>query len=126
MDARSQFARDYGRCMVCLDAWRSADFFPRCLEVHEIARGPARKKAVKSPAAWLLLCRQHHEQMGSLVVWPIVRQLALKRLRDPERYDRVAVNLLRGRAPEAITEAEVEAELKSLAGVLWTLGFCPC
>jgi len=76
-------------------------------EVHEIARGPARQKALEEPAAWLAVCRECHEQLGDYSVWPVVRQLALKRLRDPNRYNRRKINELRHRAAEAISEAEV-------------------
>lgn len=125
MDQRHQFLLEYGRCMVCGDGWRFADYFPKVLDPHEIARGPARRKAVDCPAAWLVLCRQHHEEMGDYSVWPVVAQLALKRLRDPEHYDRQAVNLLRGRAPEAITDAEVDAAEKQVVSRLRALGFLP-
>lgn len=125
MDARHQFLLDHWRCMVCGDAWRFADYFPKVLDPHEIARGPARRKAVDSPAAWLVVCRQHHDEMGDYSVWPVVAQLALKRLRDPGNYDRQAVNLLRGRAPEAITDAEVDAAEKQVVLRLRALGFLP-
>lgn len=127
-DARTKFKAEYGRCMVCGDAWRSADFWPRVLETHEIARGPARSKAVACRAAWLVLCRQHHEQVGDLSVWPVVRQLALKLLRDPDGYDRVAVNRLRGRQDDAITDEEVLLSKLKLNVELWMWmlpGDCP-
>jgi hypothetical protein len=47
-------------------------------------------------------------------VLPVAGQLALKRLSDPAGYDRVAVNRLRGRADEAITEAEVDEWVKRI------------
>ena len=80
------------------------------LETHEIASGAARQKALTEPATWLRLCYAHHRGrygVHDLSVWPIARQLALKKLCDPEHYDRVKVNLLRDRQPEAITEDEV-------------------
>lgn len=77
-------------------------------DVHEIARGPARNKAIEVRACLLHLCRAHHDDMDDYSQWPIARQLALKKYSDPEGYDRVAVNLIRGRAPEAITEEEVD------------------
>lgn len=43
--------------------------------------------------------------------WRIVEQLALKALCDVKHYDRVKVNQLRGRQPDAITESEVWAAL---------------
>jgi len=60
------------------------------------------------PAAFLRLCWLCHDIVES---WPVARQLAMKRRCDPEFYDRVAVNLARGRQAEAITEQEVEEHL---------------
>ena len=85
--------------------------FPSCqwcgsqaTEVHEIARGPARQAALLERAAWLSLCRDCHNIMGSM---PVAAQLAIKRIADPMGYDRVAVNRLRGRSDNAITDGEV-------------------
>lgn len=103
MITRRQWSADHDYCMACGAR--------RGLETHEIASGPARQKALKIPATWLRLCNGCHqgdEGFDNYAVWPIVRQLALKKRCDPEYYDRVQVNLLRGRAPEAITEAEVD------------------
>ena len=80
---------------------------PYALHTHGIPRGVFRQRALKVPAAWLRLCLIHHDEVDDLSVWLIARQLALKYLMDKKHYDRVAVNLLRGRQPEAITEAEV-------------------
>ena len=80
------------------------------LETHEIANGSARQKSLGIPATWLRLCHDCHQGSNGLHnkgVWPVARQLALKKWADPEYYDRVWVNLLRGRQSEAITEAEV-------------------
>ena len=46
---------------------------------------------------------------------PIAKQLAIVKLNNPQAYDRVKVSLLRGRQPEAITEAEVRRYLKRIA-----------
>lgn len=122
-DARSKFKAEYGRCMICGHEWRSADYFPRVLETHEIARGTARSKAVVCRAAWLVLCREHHVAVGDLSKWPVARQLALKLIRDPEGFDRVAVNRLRGRQDEAITHDEVLACVEELRS--WLSSDCP-
>lgn len=90
------------------------------LETHEIANGPARQAALKEPATWLRLCgafaNNCHEALHDKGEWPVDRQLALKLRCDPDNYDRVAVNLLRGREPEAITEAEVDACVQRMEG----------
>jgi len=45
---------------------------------------------------------------------PIVRQLALKKINDPENYDRVQVNRIRRRDDEAVSEGEVLLEVYEL------------
>ena len=105
MTARDEF-RMRQHCMACgrSGAW----------DVHEIASGPARHKAIKEPCAWLLLCRPCHNEMHDRTIWSITRQLALKKKMDPDNYDRIRVNELRGRHPEAITEEEVDAYKEGL------------
>ena len=98
---RDKWRKQWDRCMACGSTWR--------LEVHEIARGPARQRALHEPAAWLFLCHGcHHDEFDDYSVWPLARQLCLKRKYDNPNYDREAVNRLRGRAPNAITEADVD------------------
>jgi len=110
---RSEWRERWDGCMACgHKPWRGNHH-----EVHEIAGGPGRKAAMKDPAAWLYLCRTCHRGFAGVhdyEIWPIARQLALKKKRDPEHYDRVKVNQLRGRADEAITEAEVDAYLDTV------------
>lgn len=83
----------------------------KATEVHEISRGPHRRAAYGTPAAWLALCRACHEQIHSEAEWRVARQLAVKAISDPERYDRTTVNRLRGRAPDAISEHDVLREV---------------
>ena len=51
----------------------------------------------------------HEHALGSIAM-----QLAMKKIHDPETYNRIAVNRLRGRADDAITEAEVDEMLRIL------------
>lgn len=81
-------------------------------DVHEIARGSHRAAAVAHPAAWLKLCRLCHRD--AVAAMPVARQLAYKMVHDPEHYNRLAVNNLRRRAPNAISEQEVAAEVAHL------------
>ena len=104
--------RQSPRCWVCELSFKRSTTGS---QTHEIARGPFKQAAMLEPAAWIQVCQYHHSQMGP-PEWPIVKQLALKKLKNPEHYDRRKVNLLRGRQPEAITEAEVDAELLKLKG----------
>ncbi len=109
---REEWAEGQDYCWVC--GWRAGEYRTGKwkLETHEIARGPARAAAMDCPAAWVRTCNVCHTyELDDLKRWPIARQLALKKKHDPEHYNRVAVNVLRHRDPEAITEAEVEREV---------------
>ncbi len=90
------------------------------LETHEITNGPARQAALEEPATWLRLCNGFinncHAALHDKGEWPIARQLALKLTCDPELYDRVEVNRLRARQPEAITEDEVARWVQRIEG----------
>lgn len=101
--SRTDFARQFQRCWFC---WT---VYP--LETHEIARGVHRSKAVVEPTAWLRVCNRCHDTVAGMT---IAQQLAMKKVNDPENYDRVAVNRLRGRAAEAVTEADVDAEVERM------------
>lgn len=109
-DALLQEQRDLYRWEFPMCQWYGCD--QPAAELHEIARGPARRAALAARAAWLNLCRNCHQQYGLSHL--VVLQLAVKKLADPEGYDRQAVNVLRGRQPEAITEAEVDSVLTKL------------
>ena len=97
---RDEYRRLYPWC-------QRADCDELGTDVHEIARGPARHKALQERCCLLHLCRAHHDELGDYSQWPISRQLALKKWADPEFYNRRLVNEIRGREPEAITEEEV-------------------
>jgi len=100
---RGLWSHLHDACMVC----GSRDN----LETHEIANGAAREASLAIPATWLRVCQECHQGPRGLHhkgVWPVARQLALKKWHDPEYYDRVWVNLLRGRDEGAITEADVD------------------
>lgn len=104
--ARKAFRAEFPKCMIC-QRKRSED-------VHEIARGASRAKAESVRQTWLAVCRACHEELDDYSVWPISRQLAVKRRCDPEWYDREMVNLLRNRSPEAISEREVDEQARDM------------
>ncbi|MCK9569292.1 hypothetical protein M0R72_10175 [Candidatus Pacearchaeota archaeon] len=106
---RTTWGKQFGVCWLCDGAYSSVP--GNHVETHEIARGVHRSKAVANPAAWMRVCSECHDTLGSM---SIVEQLALKKIHDPEWYDRVAVNRLRSRADEAITEAEIDAAVAVL------------
>lgn len=98
---RLAYLREFPRCMICGEP-------SQC--VHEIARGSSRMVAFGEPACWLATCSICNcGPLTDAYIWPVARQLWVKKQRDAERYDRRLVNIIRGREPEAITEAEVDA-----------------
>lgn len=83
---------------------------------HEIACGPNRQKALDKPFAILVLCWWCN---GHVVVcsreWPEAKQLAVLRAARPGDYDLAAYNrLVNERAPERITESEVDEWTKCI------------
>ena len=99
---RAEFREAFPFCM-----WPGCGL--RATDLHELARGPARGKALSERAAWLHLCAAHHAECGDYSIGGLPTQLAVKRNADPFDYSRVAVNRLRGRQDDEITEAEVDA-----------------
>ena len=82
------------------------------LECHEIARGNHKQRAMLVPATWISTCRDcHRDHLDGM---SIAKQLAYKAIHDPEWYDRQAVNVCRCQQPEAVTEFEVQAEIKRI------------
>ena len=80
--------------------------------MHEIARGSHREAAFVDPATWLVLCRNCHEKLGDYRLWPIARQLALKLVADPQRFDLAKINSIRGRSEGAIDMADIASYLE--------------
>ena len=103
MSERDDFRNECSACWVC-----GADFCPSGFDVHEIARGVHRKQALEHRCCWIFTCRDcHSSQLGSYDFWDPTMQLALKMIRDPEHYDRIADNRIRSRADDAISERDV-------------------
>jgi hypothetical protein len=101
-DLRDEYRAEFPRCQWCGE---------RATDLHEIARGASRNAALSERCCWLHLCRACHEIVGGL---PVVAQLAIKWLADPIGYDRRKVNEIRGRAPEAISEGDVDEWVRRL------------
>ena len=112
-DPRKEWGDGFVRCFLCGALARNV--WPPRLETHEIARGPAKEKSMSEPATWLRCCHRCHEDR--LAAMPIPTQLALKRMNDPPHYDRIRVNVLRGRQPEAVGECEVLEEVARLTAL---------
>lgn len=99
---RKWFLLEFDRCWVCGSTEQPC--------VHEIARGVHRKDGVKDRAAWIRACYPcNGGPLNRYDVWPLARQYALKLVNDREHYDRIALNRMRSRADEAITDNEVLA-----------------
>lgn len=83
--------------------------------------GNARGKALLVPAAWLRLCKEHHEILPSKPNLELLtRLLAIKRYEDYEHFDRVAVCRLASpnhpHPEKMITHGEVQAAYEALYG----------
>ena len=105
-DERQRFAREFPRCWLCDSTAH---------DVHEIARGVHRKRAVNERCAWLRTCRYCHDnKLADYAIWPLERQYALKMIYDPENYDRLRLNEIRGRADDAISEVDVAIQVAML------------
>lgn len=113
MITRAQWSEQQCSCFVC--GYTSLTGYG--LETHEIVRGSGREKSLTEPSTWIRACNYktpndcHRRKLDGM---PIVMQLVLKKKFDPEHYNRERVNVLRHRQPDAITEAEVAAAMRTL------------
>lgn len=98
---RDDFRRKFTKCFLLCGSDGT--------DVHEIARGSFRQKALEEPATWLKVCRPCHD--GDLEFLTIAQQLAYKLINDPANYDRLRVNELRRRAPNSVSERDVAVEV---------------
>ena len=111
MNERQRFAILETSCWICGDI---------ATDTHEIARGVHRKAALTKRSCWLRLCHQCHiEQVHGTGFWSrLAVQYALKMIRDGVHYNRVEINGVRGRAPDAIDEAEVASVIGDVVNEL--------
>ena len=91
--------RSNGQCEIC--GRRSTS-----LDVHEIARGRHRQKALDKLYALLLVCRGCHEDLGCARTWPEARQLA--RLAEVRLVDWDLIAYLQLTSPRAPRRIEIE------------------
>lgn len=98
---RAAYRKEFPCCQYCL--------LNDATDLHEICAGPAREKALSRREAWLHLCRECHRELQHK---PVALACAVKLLEDPEHFSLEVVNELRGRAPGAITIADVRRYLK--------------
>jgi hypothetical protein len=101
---RIDFLAEFTWCWFCENAPAEC--------VHEMACGSHRAQAVLVRFTWGAACVDCNEhQLTDYSVWPLAAQLASKWINDRVHYDRVAFNRLRGRADNAISQAEVIVEV---------------
>lgn len=82
-------------------------------EVHEIAGGTDRKKALIEPATWLAVGRVGHDEVQG---WPKAKQLALKLIVDPMRFDLEKFNAVYTGQERPVTIADVAKYLEFIRG----------
>lgn len=86
--------------------------------VHEIGTRGNRKAFLDQPCSWAAACSEcNTDKLTDYRLWPLVRQLAVKKREDPENYDLAAYLKLRGEGPAAITEGEVLLAMRALAAL---------
>lgn len=121
---RAEFNEAFDRCFLC--GTKARNTWPPRLETHELARGPDREVAKDQRCCLIRTCQRcHSERLDGM---SIERQLAIKKLFDPEGYDRTQVNVirsrhnLRGPQPDAITECDVLEEVAALEAMIEETG----
>lgn len=117
---RQRLVNEIGQCMACGYSSRNPNpAFPIGLSklcCHEMLRGSYRQKVLDEPAALLVLCvRCNCHEFTDAGKWPIPRQLCLQQNRAPDWYDLRRFNELKSQfAPQAITQAEVDAYTETI------------
>lgn len=112
---RDQLKADAGRCEVCLKPRDVSN-----LAGHEISNGGLRQKSLDKRFAVLVVCRwpdfaKQTDCHRTVQNEPEARQLARLYLCRQSDYDLKAFNeLVNPRAPNRITQDEVDAEVESL------------
>ena len=111
-DVLERFAERFDRCWLCgvtEPAWSS---YPFRLQIHHAVRGANRAKAKYEECVLIRTCPMcHADKFDGMEP---AKQLAIIIIHNPAAYDRLKFNELRGRAPESISEAEVQAWVDQL------------
>lgn len=120
--ARRAFVNEHCQCAVCGHSsrhpWKDKPLACSKVVCHEIANGQFRAMAFPEPCTWLPACRFCNEHvLTNKAVWPEARQLCLKMVRDPGRYDLAKyLNITSPAAPRRIEQGEVDAFLETVDG----------
>lgn len=102
---RQAFRESWAWCWICGEA---------ATDIHEIARGCHRAQSLAERCNWIRCCRSCHADLSDYGRFPVVWQYALKLIWDQDFYDRIRINELRGRASEAVTDAEVREVMQEV------------
>lgn len=102
---REAWAEQFNRCWICFCTARNVSVTGPGLETHEIASRAQAPNRWAEKCNYFRSCPTCHREVLSWICEAL--QLAYKRMNDPENYDRVKVNLMRGRQTNAISESEV-------------------
>ena len=96
------WAETWDKCWRC--GYRAA--WPYGMAIHHFVRGANRKS--NNLATTIMLCNVCHWREHDGDALGLLGCLRLKREHDPKHFDLEAVNRARGRAPGAITAADIE------------------
>jgi len=99
--ATTQWASQWNRCWRC----GTRGTWPESLVIHHFVRGVFRH--ANDLATTVILCQECHEAEHNGDALGLLGMLSIKRSADACHYDRQRVNLLRGRAVNAITEEDI-------------------
>lgn len=99
--ARKAYLKEMWTCAVL--PWNQAS------EVHEIAAGSDREKALQEPATWLAVCRIGHDIVQNESK---AKQLARKLLSDPTRFDLEKFNAVYTGREKPLTLAKIVEHLE--------------
>ena len=93
---RRAFLEQFPWCWACGAAQQ--------MSVHEMARGGSREVALDKRITWFAACGYCNcGELNDEKIWPIERQLAVKKLLDPDYFDLTQFNTLRRVDPYAVT-----------------------
>jgi hypothetical protein len=97
----------WGFCWKC----KKRGFWPWTLSGHHLVRGTAKHKDdIKTIVILCPWCHMGDEHGTTDKCLGLLGSLVLKKRYDPANYDLSHVNAIRCRGPDAIQEAEVDAE----------------
>lgn len=83
-------------------------------DIHHLCRGANKAKTYSDRRGLFAACRKCHDRLGDYGKVSLIVQIATKKLRDPEYYDLAWLNKMRGKAPNAIDDNDLNGTTSSL------------